>query len=202
MTLIEKCYSVLLVSSSEAFNQKLQTILPSNEFNNIVIANSVSQAKRILLERDFDIVIINSPLPDEFGTEFAIDLSSGSMTGILQFVKNELCDEIYDKTNQYGVLVVEKPISLKSAYQSIRLICATKEKMSRLKTSSTLNLKDKLKEIKIVDTAKLMLIEHKKMTEAEAHRFIEKRAMDFRKSKLECAEDIIKMIKTEVLKNE
>ncbi|MGM9971886.1 MAG: ANTAR domain-containing response regulator [Anaeroplasmataceae bacterium] len=198
MDLREQTYSVLIVSSSLKFNEQMQTVLPNNTFQIPFIATSVNQAKRILLERDFDIAIINSPLPDDFGTELAIDICHDQDVGVLQFVKSEIYDEIYDKTNEYGVLVVEKPISVKSAYQSVRLVCATRERLSRLKMNNTSSLKDKLEEIKIVDTAKLMLIEHKKLTEEAAHRYIEKRAMDFRITKKQCALDIIDLIKNEV----
>jgi response regulator NasT len=53
------------------------------------------------------------------------------------------------------------------------------------------DLKSRLEEIKIINTAKLLLIEHKKMSEDEAHKYIEKKAMDFRVSKIKIANEII-----------
>jgi len=187
----ESFYSVLIVSSNDKFNEQLKTVLPQNTFGNPVIAKSVGEAKRILLDREFDITLINSPLTDDFGTDLAIDLSSDGESGVLQFVRSELYDEIYDKTNEYGVLLVEKPVLLKAAYQSIRLACATIERIRRMKKNNTNSLKEKLEEIKLIDNAKLLLIEHKKFTEEEAHRYLEKRAMDLRKTKKACALDVI-----------
>ncbi len=191
MDLKESFYTVLIVSSNEKFNEQLKTVLPQNTFGNPVIAKTVGEAKRILLEREFDITLINSPLTDEFGTDLAIDLCHDGESGVLQFVRSELYDEIYDKTNEYGVLLVEKPVLLKAAYQSIRLACATIERIRRMKKNNVNSLKEKLEEIKLVDTAKLLLIEHKKFTEEEAHRYLEKRAMDLRKTKRACALDVI-----------
>ena len=46
-------------------------------------------------------------------------------------------------------------------------------------------------EIQLINRAKLLLIEKLGKSESEAHRFIEKQAMDLRKTKKEVAESII-----------
>ena len=51
---------------------------------------------------------------------------------------------------------------------------------------------EKIKEIRLVNRAKWLLIECLSMTEPEAHRYIEKQAMDLRISKREAAENIIR----------
>ena len=48
-----------------------------------------------------------------------------------------------------------------------------------------------MEEIRIVNRAKWILISEIKMGEADAHRYIEKQAMDLRTSKRRVAEDII-----------
>lgn len=50
---------------------------------------------------------------------------------------------------------------------------------------------EKIEEIRIVNRAKWLLIDHSRMTEPEAHRFIEKKAMDDRVSKKDVALRII-----------
>ena len=54
------------------------------------------------------------------------------------------------------------------------------------------SLETRMEEIKIVNRAKLILVERLKMSEPEAHRFIEKSAMDRCVKKREIAENIIK----------
>ena len=56
-------------------------------------------------------------------------------------------------------------------------------------------VEEKIKEIRLVNRAKWLLIECLNMTEAEAHRYIEKQAMDLRFSRREAAESIIKTYK-------
>ena len=53
------------------------------------------------------------------------------------------------------------------------------------------NINERLEEIKIINTAKLLLIEHMNLTEDEAHKYLEKKAMDFRQSKIKIAKNII-----------
>ena len=57
-------------------------------------------------------------------------------------------------------------------------------------------LKAKLGDAKLIGRAKCVLVQYLNMTEADAHRFIEKRAMDRRVSSREVALDILKMYET------
>ena len=55
----------------------------------------------------------------------------------------------------------------------------------------TLSIQEKMEEIRIVNRAKWLLISEIKMDEPNAHRYIEKQAMDRCVSKREIAEEII-----------
>jgi response regulator NasT len=52
-------------------------------------------------------------------------------------------------------------------------------------------LQVKLDEIKMVNRAKCVLMQYLKLTEPQAHRYIEKQAMDTRETKLEVAKSIL-----------
>ncbi len=53
-------------------------------------------------------------------------------------------------------------------------------------------LREKMEDIRAVNRAKWLLIEHLSMTEQDAHYYIEKQAMDTRLSRREVAEHIIR----------
>ena len=57
-------------------------------------------------------------------------------------------------------------------------------------------LQSKIEEMRLVDRAKCALIQYLNMTEAQAHRYVEKQAMDLRKSKTEVAEGILRTYET------
>ena len=58
--------------------------------------------------------------------------------------------------------------------------------------SKNVQLQNKIDDIKLIDRAKCLLIQFLDVTEPEAHRFIEKQAMDKRITKKEIAEAILK----------
>ena len=55
----------------------------------------------------------------------------------------------------------------------------------------TVSVEEEMKEIRLVNRAKWLLIDQLKMTENEAHKFIEKQAMDRCVTKKKIAENII-----------
>ncbi len=194
MGLREQVYSVLLVSNAEKFNNSLISALPEKKYSPIKIVAGVGSAKRELLERGYDIVIINTPLPDDYGTRLAIDLSSEIGLGVLIFVKSENFSEVYDQVTDYGVLTVSKPASGQIVLQSLLLLCATRERLRRME-QKTASIEEKMEEIRTVNRAKWILIDSLKMNENEAHRYIERQAMNRCLTKRQIAEEIIKQYK-------
>ena len=60
----------------------------------------------------------------------------------------------------------------------------------------TASIEEKMMEIRTVNRAKWLLIDHEGMTEAEAHRFIEKQAMDRCVTRRAIADQIIARYQT------
>ena len=185
-----RTYSVLLVSSSEKFAASVKNLLPVSDYWPVTVAVSTQEARRILLETRYDIVVINAPLKDEFGSKFAIDTCINSSSGVLLLVKSEQFEEINDKVMEYGVLTVAKPASVTTITQSMRSLCTMRERMRRMEEKQ-ITVEEKIEEIRIVNHAKWLLIEKEHMTENDAQRFIEKTAMNERISKRKTAQKII-----------
>lgn len=177
MEFTERRYSVLLVSSSPKFNESMLVLLPESRFYPVAAVSDVSGARRRLLEGKYDIVIINAPLPDDFGTRLALNICDNSGTAVLLFVKAEHYPDINGRISPFGVLVLPKPASSQTVSQSLQLLCGTRERLRRME-QKTASIEEKMEEIRIINRAKLLLMEQLKMTEKEAHRFIEKQAMD------------------------
>lgn len=183
--------SVLIVSSSIKSFENLSQLLNSNGPYEISSANSGSEARRLANNTDYDIVIINSPLTDEFGSNLAVTITEISSSGIILIVKSDVADDISQEVEDYGVLVVPKPIIRQVFFQSLKLSLASKKRISGLKTENV-HLHEKIEEIRIVTRAKCILIQYLNMSENQAHRYIEKQAMDLRKSRLQIAQNILK----------
>lgn len=190
MSLKERVYSVLVISAKENFNASLQSLLPESKYAPVQMVSSVSLAKRVLLERSFDFVFINTPLPDDFGTRFAIEISGNKGTVILLLVRNEVYEEVCDKVTEYGILTLPKPASKQMVAHTLNFMAGIRERLRKLENQS-LSMEEKMKEIRLVNRAKWVLIDELKMSEADAHRYIEKQAMDRCVSRREIAEEII-----------
>lgn len=190
MSLKERCYSVLIVSHSENLNNSLSSLLPENTFSPVFFADNIAAAKRAVLEREFDLVIISAPLPDDFGMKFAIDLCNEKASIPLLLVKKELYSQTYSKVVDFGVFTLSKPTSPQTLLQALDWMCATRERLRKYQ-HTVKTVEQKMQEIRTVNRAKWLLIDVLKMSEDDAHKYIEKQAMDRCKSKLEIAMNII-----------
>ncbi len=190
MPLMEQLYSVLLVSASQTVTDALGALLPPSAFSPVRKVTDVSTAKRALADRAYDIVIVNSPLPDDPGVRFAIDAVSDSGTVALLLIRAEMFDEITEKVTGNGVFTLPKPSSRTMLETALRWLVSARERL-RKTAKKTLTLEEKMEEIRIVNRAKWLLIEQQGMDEPAAHRYIEKQAMDRCVTRRAVAEDII-----------
>lgn len=184
-------YSVLLVSASQKFNTAMLPLLPGTDYYPVITVGSAGEAQRRRLERSFDLVIVNAPLPDEFGLQLAMDACADSEAGVLLLVKSDLYEELYYKAVSCGVVTLPKPTNAQILTQTTRMLCATRERLRRLEQKQ-LSVEEKIEEMRLVNRAKWRLIETLHMSEADAHQHIHRLAMDKRITKREAAEDILR----------
>ena len=170
-------HSVLIISSSDQFDAIVKRSLPKRSFPFVESRKSASLARRSFLERYYDLVIINAPLPDENGLEISLDIIDTSNASVLLVVPKEAYDDTTEKVTDYGVLVLAKPFHWGRIDKAIRFLTAIQNKRHQFEKKLR-DLQDKMEDLRTIDKAKIMLIEKKHMTEDQAHRFIGKCAMD------------------------
>lgn len=183
--------SVLICSSTDKGRAFLTELLRANIFTEITTVNSGAEARSLLSQKDFELVIINAPLRDESGEELSLRVTDISLAGVLLIVKAENADDVSAKVEDNGVVVVAKPFSRSLFFQTLKLMVATRRRMLGLRRENE-QLQKKIEAIRLVDRAKCVLIQYLNFTEPQAHRYIEKQAMDRRISKREVAEGILK----------
>ena len=190
MGFTERVYSVLVVSASEKLNSALSELLPESHFQTVRTVSSVSAARRAWDERSYDFVIINSPLPDDAGIRFAVDLGNTSGAAVLLLVRAELHEDIGGKVAENGVFTLPRPLSRPVLMLTLGFMAASRERLRRFE-KKTLSFEEKMEEIRLVTRAKWVLINELKMDEPQAHRYIEKQAMDRCVPRRRIAEEII-----------
>ena len=181
-------YSILIVSSSERFVHLVKKSLDG--FITIDVRKSGSLARRSLVERDYDIIVINAPLPDESGIELVRDASDRSRALILFVTPVELYDDVLENVTDRGVLAITSEMVENRLDKAIRYLTALQGRIHRLE-QKTLTLEEKMTEIRLVNKAKAILINKKGLSEAEANKAIGKLAMDNGVSRGEIAKRII-----------
>ena len=184
-------HSVLIVSGTQKGAAYITEMLSPSEFYPISTVLNGGEARRLLLQNSYDLVIVNAPLPDEFGHELAMHVVEKAISGAMLIVKSELFDQVSAKVEPYGVLTIQKPVARPLFYQALRLLIATQNRWRRFDNENK-KLQTKMEEIRIVARAKCILVEYLRMSEQQAHRYIEKQAMDMRTSKRNVAENNIK----------
>ncbi len=191
MSLQEQSYSILLVSGSEHFSSAFFGLLPEPSRYNLCTVSSISAARRAAAERTFDFVIINAPLPDDPGIRFAIDTCASRETIVLLLAKSDFYLEIQEKLRLHGAFALPKPLAKPTLLMALSWMETARERLRQFE-KKTLSIEEKMAEIRTVNRAKWLLISELHMSEPEAHRYIEKQAMDRCCSKRSMAEDIIK----------
>ena len=160
-------------------------------YSTVTSVTSAGEAKRRFVDNPADLVIINAPLPDDFGVQLAIDLSHDQAAGILILVKSDMYEHTAYKVEDHGILTVARPCTRMTLHQTLSLMIATRSKIKAFE-EKTQTLQGKMEEIRLVNRAKWLLVSQLSMSESEAHRYIEKNAMDACVKKKEIAERIIK----------
>ncbi len=191
MSLKERVYSVLVVSAKSTVHTALSQLLSDARYTPVRTVTSVSEARRILGEQHYDHVIINAPLPDEVGTRFAVDIAATAGTVVLLMVPSEHHAEIFDRVGEHGVFTLPKPTSMPLLTIALEWMAAARERL-RGPEKTSLSFESKMEEIRIINRAKWQLISALGLDEPQAHRYIEKQAMDRCISKREVAEEILR----------
>jgi len=183
--------SALIVSYSKKSHDFFADMLHSVSCHNIVTTATGGEGRRLLLERDFDLCIINAPLSDEFGESLSKYISAKGVCQVILIVNASHYEEVSNMVEDYGVMTVSKPINRNLFWSVLKLANATQNRLKSMEVENS-KLTQKIEDIKIVDRAKCILISYLSMSESDAHKYIEKQAMDMRITKREIAERILK----------
>lgn len=139
----------------------------------------------------FDVIVVSTPLRSDFGLNYIADIYRRTDACIIALAKTDIAQEVQKRIQFTGAFVLGRPFSKSALVQTVRVAMLAKENMRRLEEEKS-RLSQQLDDFKLIDRAKCCLIQYLNFTEAQAHRHIQKLAMDTRKSQREIAEDILR----------
>ena len=183
--------SVLIVCGKAETASSMQAMLLKEGFYPVSCAHSANEARRALFNMSLDLVIISTPLPDEQGTDLVFDTREKTSAGIIVISRPEQLMDMQCSLEKIGALILPKPIKRLTLLQTARFALSVRNSMTELINERD-RLKKRMDERKILEQAKWTLVEKLNLSEPQAFRLIQKRAMDMRLPQALVAEEIIK----------
>jgi len=183
--------NALFISSSEKDAALFTGFLKAASINQVTFLQSCDSARRLIQKQDFDLIIVDSPLPDESGESFSRQAAAKGVSQVILMIRSELFDSVSAACGEDGVLTIAKPVDKSLLWSALSLAKSVQNRVKRIQAENA-QLKQNIEDIRIIDRAKCILISLMKMSEQEAHRYIEKQAMDMRSSRRFVAEGILK----------
>lgn len=182
--------NILIAGKTEEICDSIAQLLLELDCDNISTFTSGAIIRGVDISK-FDSVIISTPLSDEFGLDLVADISKDTKNGIVVLAKREIAEEVQKKIRFTGAFVLPRPFNKALLIQTIKLTEIAHMGMAKLEEENR-QLTQQLSDMKIVNRAKSMLMQYLNLTEDQAHRHIQKQAMDLRKTQRAVAEDILK----------
>ena len=177
--------ALVVTSSDKAFTVVVQTLRLCGEYS-VARAKDVLSARPLIGSRGFSVAVVCADSRDAVWRELARALAeNGSGTVYLPCAETEdasaaLCD--------VGVQLLTRPLTRGALYNALRTASGISARFASL-VAENASLRDKLAAQKTISRAKCMLIQQG-MSEQDAHKELEKRAMESRRTLLDVASDI------------
>lgn len=169
--------SLLLVTNSRQTAAQFAAFLPADQFAPELNVCSALEAPYVLEETVYDVVVIDDSVPSDTDTSLASKAAENGVSGVLLLAARERFEAVSRYADDNGFMTLQSPVDPSLLKQSLGMMAAISRRLHALESrAETLQLK--MEELRLVDRAKLLLIQRFKMTEKQAHRFIEKSAMD------------------------
>ena len=185
---------VLIISSVKKATEFIKNKM--GEGYSFTVFDAINAPASSALNENFDFVVVNSPVKGGDGIAYAEKAAIKTRAGVLVLLPEEDFAEFGNSLAKRGVYPLKKPFAAGSFPLAVAFITASEERLKGV-TREKESLKEKVEETKLVSRAKLLLVEKLAFTEEEAHRYIEKQAMDGCVKRSVVAADIIKTYKND-----
>ena len=123
----------LIVSAGANSNEYLCARLTELGYTRPLIVPSGAEARRRMLESDFELIVVNAPLPDEFGHDLCATAVEKTDAGVVFLVKAAAAEQLLTPMSEQGVLLVCKPFSNTLFLQAIHMAAASNHRLQVLR---------------------------------------------------------------------
>ncbi|MFN2593406.1 MAG: ANTAR domain-containing response regulator [Actinomycetota bacterium] len=181
----------MLVAEDEAIIRlDLKEMLEEEGMVVVAEAADGDAAVRLAREKRPDLVIMDIKMPGTDGLTAAETIASEGLGAVLILTAFSQRDLIQRAAEAGAMGYLVKPFQKEDLLPAIEIALSRYTELSAVKQESK-GLAEQLESRKLIDRAKGKLIDRHSMTEAEAFRHIQKRAMDERRSMRAIAQEIL-----------
>ena len=180
--------NILLICENKKSAEQIISVINDSEIANVTVCPDISQAQSMFCSNVFHCVVINSPDYTQNHIEFCKYVTGKTAVPIIALIKN--ISDYEKKLRAASVFIIRKPFSVQS-FKDIILNCFSLNLRMIEYEKEESKLMAKLSDLKTISHAKCLLVEKMAISEENAHKFIEKRAMDMRISKAAVSKMII-----------
>ena len=183
--------SLLLITDSRDTAAHFAAFLPADRFAPELNVCSALEADYVLDTESHDVVVVDSSVPPDRSAALAARAAENGAAGVLLLAEPERYDAVAAYAGAHGFMALRSPADPVLLKQSLAMMATVSSRLHALESKAE-KLQAKMDEMRLVGRAKLLLIQRFKMTEKQAHRFIEKNAMDRCVTRRAVAEAIIR----------
>jgi response regulator NasT len=186
----EPATKVLIAEDEAIIRLDLKEMLEEEGFRVVGEAADGEAAIRLAQERDPDVVIMDIKMPGMDGLSAAERIVRDNLGAVVILTAFSQKDLVQRAAEAGAMGYVVKPFQKSDLLPAIEIALARYSEMATVKQESV-SLAEQLETRKVVDRAKGHLMDSKGMSEAEAFRAIQKRAMDERRPMKDVASEIL-----------
>lgn len=181
--------TILLVRGTAAKPACLSAFAAAQPDVQLQTVSGLDEARAALGHLHPTLIVVQSDTPDAQELRRCAELAEGAEAVFLLLVRQEAYGAAWRFLQKRGVCVMTWPMEQTILAQTLRNLLLLKKSMQ----AQTDQLRSQLQDLKRIQKAKGLLMRQLGMTEQDAHRWIEKAAMDRCVKKREIAETIIRM---------
>ena len=182
--------NALIIASNKQISAALSGAVKRSGADVIALAYDAVSAKRAVGNRDFGLCVIHAE--DFIGqcAELARTCAARG-GGVIVIESPQRYEDMARCLEDDGILVLSKPIAHAELFRAVKMVRAVNNRILRLLEEKR-DLLKKIDDMRLVNRAKLILMQNMGFTEEQAHRKKKKRAMDQRRTRADVAMEILK----------
>lgn len=185
------CLSVVIADDEAITRKDLKERLELNGYNVVGEAMDGFDAVELCREKKPDFVLLDIRMPLLDGLGAAKIIHDEELSGCIIMITAYTDDKYIEKANDIGVMgYIIKPFQDSTVFPNIEIAIKRSKELSNLK-EQLVNEKKKLRERKIIEQAKGIIMEQNSLNEKEAYEYIRMLSMNKRKSMGSIAEIIV-----------